>query len=147
MRWPDRFVWHTGATTIMYVTALHLCWAVLILMSPVTEVTTPLQALVTLFGEGRALSAMFLVGAAFATVGAYYPNTLIGVMCMLPQQALLVIAASGAAGAVLQGSYPDGAVRPWIFILADQVGLILLAPAYTLAVLSYHQVFRRLWKI
>ena len=66
---------------------------------------------------------------------------------MLPQQALLVIAASGAAGAVLQGSYPDGAVRPWIFILADQVGLILLAPAYTLAVLSYHQVFRRLWKI
>jgi len=143
----ERFMWHTGATTIMYVTALHLCWATLILVSPATEATTPLQALVNLFGEGRILSAMFLVGAAFATVGAYYPSTLVGVMCMLPQQALLVIAASGAAEAVVRGSYPDGVIRPWIFILADQVSLILLAPAYTLAVLSYHQAFRKLWRI
>jgi hypothetical protein len=57
---------------------------------------------------------------------------------LIPQQTLLIITCIGAISAVVQGHYADG-YEPngggW-FIFADQIWRIIMAPAYTVALLA-----------
>lgn len=146
MNWSafrERLLWHSGATLVGYVTALHIGWAILVQISGHAMLTTPISTLADLLGSGWLLSLVLVGAAASAAGGALAPRRLIGLALMLPQQTILIVAAIGAAHAVLVGSYPDGTLRWWPFILTDQLGIILLAPAYTVAVLTFHNVWRR----
>ena len=139
----DRLIWHSGATVIGYVTVLHLTWAALVSFDGAAMMTTPLAALAHIFGYHWLLAAVFVAAAICATAGCMFPVHISGLILMIPQQAILITAASGAMEAILSGMYPDGTMRWWGFILADQVALVLLAPAYTIGILSFHNVWRR----
>lgn len=142
-RFRSRLLWHSGATLIGYVTILHISWAILIQVSGDAMHTTPLSLLGDLLGPGWLLSLLLICAAAGATLGALAPHRILGLALMLPQQTILLIVACGAGQAVAMGAYPDGTIRWWPFILTDQFGIILLAPAYTVAVLTFHNVWRR----
>lgn len=142
-RMLDRMLWHSGATMIGFVTVLHLWWAVLVSISWDTINTTPLTTLGHLFSSQWLLSSIFVVAAVAAAAGALAPQRFFGLTLMVPQQMILVFAAWGAGRAVWYGAYPDGTVRWWLFILTDQLAMLMLAPAYTVSILVFHNVFRR----
>ena len=56
--------------------------------------------------------------------------------CLLIQQCLLTYAAAAAIECVLEGHYADGTVRPRLFILADQISLIIPAVMHSIAVVG-----------
>ena len=55
---------------------------------------------------------------------------------IMPQQVLLYISAWSSLHAVLQGQYADGAARPPIFILADQLPTIVVAVWHSVAIID-----------
>jgi hypothetical protein len=56
---------------------------------------------------------------------------------LFPQQALLAVAAWGGLQVALNGQYADGVTRPYALILTDQLPLMALAIAHTLALLEF----------
>ena len=66
------------------------------------------------------------VAGAFAAGAALSRPTTTGMLLLLPQQTILVISASGALRAAVQGHYADGVARPGAFILADQLPVVVL---------------------
>jgi len=83
---------------------------------------------------GLSLPAMLLASAALAAYGltkAESPYT--RALCLIPQQGAVIATAGGAIAAVISGHYADGVMRPWAFILADQLPSILIAVFHTLA--------------
>lgn len=137
------FLWHSGSPIIVYVTALHIAWSVLVQIHGLSIEPTPLQTLATITGSTALLSLSLFVAAICAMLGAFAPKRFLGLALMAPQQLLLVIMASGAAHAVAIGAYPDGYATWWVYILKDQLPILLLAPGYTFGILVFHNVFRR----
>ena len=60
------------------------------------------------------------------------------VQVFLPQQALLSMSMLGSINAVARSTYADGVLRPQIFILSDQLPIILLAVCHTVAIILVH---------
>lgn len=123
---------------------LHLAWAVLLLKSPDVINTTPLYGIASgardLAGAADWADGLVigvLISSALAAIIGGRIRGLIGLGLMLPQQYVLLLSASTAIFSAYSGSYPDGTVRSWSFILADQMLTILAAPLYTMAVLSH----------
>lgn len=79
------------------------------------------------------LGAIFLSAAASAYYGLAC-KTSIGFM--LPQQAVLTIAALGSITMVVLGHYADGPVYPRLFIFADQLPIILVSIWHTASICS-----------
>ena len=74
---------------------------------------------------------------ATCTVASYLACTgQIGMQLLLPQQALLYLAAWGGLQAILEGEYADGVTRPYSFILTDQLPMMLFALIHTIAILE-----------
>jgi hypothetical protein len=127
---------------------LHIGWAALICVDRRAGDSTPIAVLFNLLPNRFAVVLLLVTVAALAirflhrsiknpasvNVKAFY---------LLPQQAVLLAnAASGIYSTVTQ-HYADGIVRHWSFICADQLPIMLIATAYTAAVLrimSYHRV-------
>jgi hypothetical protein len=56
------------------------------------------------------------------------------IVCLAPQLTVSLIYGWGAISAIIAGHYADGVVRPSSFILADQLGLIILMTLHSAAV-------------
>lgn len=132
--------WSGGFVMISYASALHLLWAfVLLFFGYAAAGSTALSGLLLTVGGNR---WVLIVALTFAAVGALLavgrPPSMLGLSLMLPQQVLLLISTFAGLQAVFMGAYADGVVRPWPFILTDQLPIILAAPLYTVAVVLYH---------
>lgn len=85
-----------------------------------------------------ALAALLFGVATLGLVGATRPKWW---WLTVPQQMVLVCSAIAGTIATVNGTYADGVTRPHLFILADQLPIILAAPFYTLGILrltSWH---------
>ena len=122
---------------IWFMDAVHLLWAVTILIDPRAGAITRLGGLVQLLGSVHATAAALLIGVCLATIGlcrlSWHPLWRVAVL--IPQQTILYISTGDAVRMIVAGHYADGAVRPRLFILADQGGLILIAMLYTINLL------------
>ena len=120
---------------------LHVSWAVLLLLSPTPLFVTSVHSL---GGIGRFPLAVVLMAAgvsAFAGLAwdrrtAGEGRLRVGVLLMLPQQAVLLLSAFGALQAMTRSQFADGVTRPTAFIVADQLYTVLLAAGHTAAVIS-----------
>jgi len=138
------------AIMVVYVSTLHGLWGILIALWPQTLKTTPLyglgvaaeQLVAMVFGVWiwPIWILIFTLSAAsvLAIAGTLRAPSFIGLVCMIPQQFLLLVSAWTALQAAILGAYPDGVPREWPFILADQLPIILAAPFYTLAIIACH---------
>ncbi|HSE46532.1 MAG TPA: hypothetical protein VLA89_14505 [Gemmatimonadales bacterium] len=129
----------TGAwIMIFYTSTLHSVWALMIFTAQETLHTTPMWGLTLLIDQPRVLAATLIACAALAVVGGSFSREVKGLVMMLPQQMLLLASVMGILKAVAAGAYADGIVRSSLFILADQVPLLLIAPLYIFAIFYYH---------
>ncbi len=64
----------------------------------------------------------------------YVPRE-IGVIFVMPQTVVLIVAAWGANQAVWSNHYADGAPYPFAFIAADQLPVLLIAILHTVAII------------
>jgi hypothetical protein len=122
---------------LWYGVAVHSLWAGLLLTSPEAAHTTPLGIFA---GIPRWLvAAGMLVAITAATAGLMQRTPgrrSLGLL--LPQQALLLLTAWSASGAVLVSAYADGVTRSRVFIAADQMPIVLLVSIHTLALIEMH---------
>lgn len=128
-----------GKYIVLFASALHIAWALLLLIDPATAGSTPVHVLVVVFaGPLRtAITLALVAGMAMAFPFTKYriSNRALASL-LIPQQAILLMSAGAGFRAVLLGHYADGVARSWAFILGDQLPVILLALLYTVAVLE-----------
>jgi len=132
-----------GVAVIVVVLAMHIAQAAILLVD--THATGGI-ALSTMLDTARWLRlggahslGILMLGFAGCTVLALtvrLGHPLIALTLMLPQQALLTIAATGAVGAIIDSSYADGVLRSRGFILADQLPLFVILATHTVAAIS-----------
>lgn len=138
-----------GWVMILYASALHWGWAVTTLVADSATGATPIAGIAQLcrdMAKSRwwdidptmLLFYVLLFSGVLAVIGGWRVPSLLGVAMMLPQQFVLTISTLTTMQAVTAGMYADGVVRPWPFILADQLPSLLAAPLYTAAVLACH---------
>ena len=121
---------------------LHGLWGVMILLEPANaKPVTPLAHLNDAI-PNHLIRAFILIGVTVsAWVGLYYEDSMAGLWCLLPQQAVLTFSALGGIEAVCKQQYPDGYQAPWHFILADQSVHMVVAVLHTLNILEVHAPF------
>lgn len=128
-----------GLTSFMFA-----AWAVLLTWLPAALLATPVAPVAALFGGPVTVTVVLLAAALLAQSAIVFrrlpprrplPAWLL-LLALVPQQILLLVSAFGGIQAVVNGHYADGTVRPWQFIIADQLPVILLALIYTAAMLA-----------
>lgn len=129
-----------GKYIVLFASVLHLGWAGILAFADGASGSTPVSAIEAVAGgEARAAFVLFVV-AAMAMVFPFIkrptasPYTL--PLLLLPQQTLLLLSAGAGLWAAIKEEYADGVLRGWEFILADQLGMILLAVMYTVVVIE-----------
>jgi len=122
---------------IIYAIVLHLCWGILGTIDDTTYLSTAASAPFRLFGNLTGLVCIVVAAAALTGLIARFRSPLASLMCMLPQQSLLIISAVGAAHAIYLGQFADGVVRSRFFIAADQLPAILAAIGHTVSMLRF----------
>ena len=122
---------------ILYVSALHFLWGVLIIYDPAALHSTKLAIFVPVFGSpGAAAMALLttsVLGAISCCVRTPMPWV---VLLLLPQQAVCILSAIGVLDAIIAGSFADGVQRARAFIAADQINAVLTSVCHALAIVS-----------
>jgi hypothetical protein len=124
-RWP----W-----IIRFAAALHVGWAIMLCISADPLDTTVGAAMASTVSGSRYGLVALLVSASACVVVARRVRWPWSMIWLLPQQGILIIAALGGLEVVWEGQYADGVVRPQLFILFDQLPIILLASFHSGAV-------------
>ncbi len=131
-----RFLSRPGATVLLYAIFLHLAWGVVFFATTHKIVTTPTSFLTGQVGQVRA-GVLYFFASGFAFWGLWRPG-LKGFAVTLPQNALLLMSGTTAILSASLGHYPDGVVRPTVFILVDQMPAVLAAILHCWAMVLYH---------
>ena len=120
---------------IWFAIALHAIWGVALLQFG-PQHTTAVDALLTL-NPTRFVGLGLIVVAGLATWSLLrHRSDLKGLFLALPQQFILLVSAAGAGNAILNGHYADGVPRPHVFILIDQIPIVLTAALHTAALID-----------
>ena len=143
---PERADWDSSSLyVVLLVSLLHLAWAVLLAVSPQAGHPTPIQPVQAVCGGRAGAIAALTASAVLALTAAVLHRRKVIVatirerllaLALIPQQFLLLVSAGGGVTAAALGHYADGTVRPWEFILGDQLPVILVAFLYTTAILA-----------
>jgi hypothetical protein len=75
----------------------------------------------------------FAITAALACLGKVRSRLGL-ILCLWPQQTLQTMAAVGVLYSIWQGVYPDGTVRPAMYIFQDQMPFVWFAVGHAVAV-------------
>ena len=119
--------------------ALHFLWGLIVLCYGTLYLTTP-QAYIHML-----LTSTFSTGVVYITVSllalyaeyAWYKQYfVISLLFLCPQQLLMLLSGSSSINAALKGEYANGVVLPHMFILSDQLPIVIAAIVHTLAMLD-----------
>lgn len=121
---------------IVLASCLHCLWGSLLLTSTSSYGVTSIAGIRTVVGQApqAVLASLMFFVALLAVASMRMPKGLWSMVCLLPQEAFLVMSAASALLAILHGSYADSVVRPRGFLAADQGIYILLAILYPCAI-------------
>lgn len=125
---PTKFSW-----TIFYVTTLHLIWGILLLLDNSPFSTNPI-GFFEIFLSQTATAVLFLFAGILAILAYKIKISLNSFILLVPQQILLLLTSFSGIRSALKGHYIDGVIRPGIFIITDQLPIILLSFVYGLAI-------------
>jgi hypothetical protein len=120
---------------VWYAVILHTCWGVMLLVNDDALGATSIHPFI---GVNRWLMAclFFTISAAAAWSVASRAATTWQLFALAPQQLILMWSACGSALAIWHSMYGDGVGRPRLFILADQLPVILTMFIHTAAVIA-----------
>lgn len=124
---------------IVYATIYHVVWGLLLIVNGGTLNFTGAGVIAGLFHNYRIL-AVALIGVGLIALGGtpLLPKkyVVLRLACLIPQQIVLWTSAIAVLEAVAFGHFADGEIRPWQFILIDQMQTLLIALLYTIAVME-----------
>ena len=120
---------------IRYAVALHVCWGLVLMLSPDAVGVTAIAPLAAFLPRWPLAVAFLFIGSA-AGLCTLPRWRRLAVWLAMPQQVVLTISAIGAILCVMSGSYADLEPRPRLFILADQLPAILAAGMHGMALMD-----------
>lgn len=131
--------WKRAPTSwmIWYAVALHLVWAACLAWDGATGGVTAIHHLLLFMPRRCAIYLLAGVGT-LAAYGLLAQRRRVSLLCVLPQQFVLMCSAVGALHAILSSTFADGVPRPRAFICADQMPALLAAVLHTFAILEFH---------
>lgn len=114
---------------VVYASLLHILWGGLLLLDAAAFNTNPIG----FFGAfmSRISTALLFLGVGVFTL--FYcklKNNMYQFMMFIPQQILLLLTSFSGIFSAIKGSYVDGVIRSGVFILTDQLPIILLSLVY-----------------
>lgn len=120
---------------VVYAIGLHMLWAVMLMFDRSVSGVTAVWAL-TIFLSRPVCIVLLIVVAMMASMAAFMlKNKHAAAMFMIPQQMVLFLSAGGAIEAMVASKFPDGVLRPSVFIIADQAPVVLAAFCHMMATL------------
>jgi hypothetical protein len=126
-----------GPWIVWYAIVLHAAWAVMLLFNG-----DALGATSTHYFHNCnrfVVSAVFFSVAILAAWSVTRKTMSMGtLLALLPQQLILMVSAYTACLAVWHSAYGDGVIRPTLFILADQLPIILTMVIHTATIIEMH---------
>lgn len=111
---------------------IHATYALIYLLAPAVAHITALHLLHDLIGPLMAPVLLAVAVLSLTPLAVHSPAWAVHLF-LWPQQFVLFLMAASALEAVAFGTYPDGVVRPSLFILADQCYAPYLALAHLAA--------------
>lgn len=126
---------HSVSIMVSYAVALHLAWAVILLIDHSAVNATAVHALHRWIALPWLPASVAL--AALCAVCAMAWNSRWTLVLLLPQQILLMMSAAGAVEAIWLSQFADGVIRARAFIAADQLYSVLAAMGHTLAIIAH----------
>lgn len=125
--WPRLLRTHP---TLLIAIVYHYIEGIALLWDKAAAEATSIHALVLTFPRG--LCAAILFGSATAAwFGFRARRKITTLICLMPQQLLLYIAAGGGIEAVWNAQFADGVIRAQAFVMVEQALPILLALGYS----------------
>lgn len=122
--------------TICVAIAMHLIWSVSLGVDPSGMGVTAISMLQAVPGVNYVIAALIFGTVAFlATIGLIMREPALRVMFILPQQVTLWFSFVGVAHAVWVGHFASGYVASPLYLLMDQVPVVLIAIGHTAALL------------
>ncbi len=144
-RWLYRMVRTRGHLVVIACSTVHYIWATTLWLDPARCLwaggwppagvcsVTPISQLSRL---GPVLPWLLVGAAILALVPVMRRCTGIAViLCLMPQQVLLIVSAATVAQAMLLGRFADGVVRTSKFLTADQAWPLVMAIIHVVALL------------
>lgn len=143
---------------IWYAIILNGYWGITTLLSDVSAKGYALYHLRQLLPEHLLLGGVLVSVAALAFTGLFLQNRLVSLVCLLPQQATLVIAAVGGIDLVLKSNFANqislGTHSPHLQVAGVMVISLVAAILHTLAIIDHTRngfsfdiyYWWRLWK-
>lgn len=126
---------HSVSIMVSYAVALHLSWAIILLIDGSATNATAVHALHRYIA--LPLLPPVIAGAALFAVWGMISNSPWTLVLLLPQQILLMMSAAGAVEAIWLSQFADGVIRARAFIAADQLYSVLAAIGHTLAIIAH----------
>lgn len=118
---------------ITYAIVLHWLWAICLMFDSAAGNATSVHTLLHFMTETGAI-ATYIGVALLSFIGLFYDRGLMKVLCLLPQQFLMMVSAGGALYAMYLGQFADGVQRSHAFIIADQSPAVIAAILHTVAI-------------
>ena len=117
---------------VWYCIVLHACYGAGVLIDPGVAKIAALGSTSSLIGTYPTGFAMLAI-AGLAAIGLLWhrEGSLRGLLGVAWQQMFLIAGAVSAVHSAVVGHYPDGTVKPWLFIAVDQSPAVLIAAAHT----------------
>jgi hypothetical protein len=125
-------------SVIPIVAVMHMIQGLIMFFSDESIGATPLSELLYIFNSRFIVSELLILGVPLTLFAVFWPHLsrFYRFLLMLPQQTFVTVSAFGAIQAMLLGSYADGTIRSSWFIVGDQIPIVMLAVAHSVAVIT-----------
>lgn len=108
--------------------ALYIIWGVELILGLPVALITPIYSNISDFGLSElTMGVIGVLSGLSALLSFAFRRGHLGFLWLMPQQCLLASSAFNAISSAGLGQYPDGTIKPPIFILSDQLPMIVLA--------------------
>ncbi len=138
MCYDKNYYMRSGNILLIAVTIMDFITAVLILSNTQPLDVARLGIFYQLFSIPYIGALLMLLSVGLAVYGLLMPVTssFKRFLLFIPQQLFLLMNASSAIDFIILQHYADGVLRPWPFILQDQLPSIVLAFGYFFAMID-----------
>lgn len=120
---------------ILYAVSLHILWGISIIFEPSASKITATAFLSEMFNSNLLIGTIYIIIGILASFSLFGRPKKWKLIMALFQQALLIQSSFSALKCMIYGQFPDGVVRPTLFILADQSSIILAMILHSVALI------------
>lgn len=127
---------------VMFLTVsiLHTIWAGMLLAGGGAAGATALSGITTAIPGPHSIDALVMIccsAMAASVILGPRPIKPLWALGLIPQQILLAMAAWASLSALLDSQFADGVERPWLFIAAGEMPILLVAAIHNVVVVAF----------